>query len=58
MVSDEKDQTNQSLGLVYLMLGVSMTVSLGIALNPVFLATGIPFIVIGLYYLTRKDGKE
>ncbi|MEM7688238.1 MAG: hypothetical protein AAF291_04385 [Pseudomonadota bacterium] len=57
-MSDEATDNNKALGLIFIMLGISMTASLGIALNPAFVAVGLPFIMAGVYFLFRKEGEE
>ena len=56
MYKRQKDY--RTLGLIFLFLGVGLTITLGSALDPIFLGAGLMFIMIGLAYLARdKAGK-
>ncbi|MEC9066988.1 MAG: hypothetical protein VX569_06875 [Pseudomonadota bacterium] len=52
----------RTLGIAFLMLGVSMALSLGMAIGPAFASTGLPFAVAGVAFLVKsranatKDG--
>ncbi|MEL7728315.1 hypothetical protein AAG612_02130 [Citromicrobium bathyomarinum] len=49
-----KQTDNQALGIAYLMMGVGLTISLGLTLDPAFLGTGLPFIVLGIVFLSKS----
>ncbi len=55
-------QTNyRILGFTFIMLGIGLTASLGIALGPAFIGIGLPFVVLGVVFLAKDnetDGEE
>lgn len=58
-MSDENTQSNnRALGITFLTLGVGMTVSLGATLGAAFFGVGLPFIVLGIIFMSRKEDVE
>ncbi|MBD58768.1 MAG: hypothetical protein CL808_01415 [Citromicrobium sp.] len=56
--ADAQPTDYQALGMAFLTMGIGLTISLGIVLSPAFLGTGVPFIVLGLIFMTRKPSDE
>jgi len=53
----------QALGMMFILLGFSLTMSLGVILDPAFFGVGLPFAFVGGYllYTAQKcdeDGGE
>ena len=42
-----------ALGVSFLTMGVGLAISLGVAIDPVFLMLGLPFAGLGIVFLAR-----
>ncbi len=49
------DTNFRTLGIVFLAAGVSLAISLGIAIEPVFFVTGLPMALLGVVFLGKGD---
>ena len=49
----DKQTNNQALGIAFLMMGVGLSISLGLTLDPAFLGAGLPF-VVGIVFLSKS----
>ncbi|KPM25344.1 hypothetical protein AAG593_06865 [Citromicrobium bathyomarinum] len=50
----DKQTNNQALGIAFLMMGVGLSISLGLTLDPAFLGAGLPFVVVGIVFLSKS----
>jgi hypothetical protein len=44
------------LGIVFVMVGVLIAISLGVAIGPAFIGTGLPLAVVGIVFLAKSGG--
>lgn len=44
---------NQTLGFTFLVVGVGLTISMATTLGVAFLGIGLPFVVLGILFLSR-----
>lgn len=47
----------RTLGFVFLVLGVSIALALGIAVGPAYASTGLPLAVVGVVFLVKGGAK-
>ncbi len=55
-MGEQETSGNQTLGVVFMTLGVGMMVSMGSTLGVAFIGTGLPFLVLGIIFMNRKEG--
>ena len=46
------------LGIAFVVLGAAMTIAFGLSLGPAFLGLGVPFVVLGIIFMGRKQANE
>ena len=54
----DKSTGRNPLGISFLVLGVAMTATFGLTLGPAFFGVGVPFIVLGIIFMDRKQADE
>lgn len=55
-MGEEKTSSNQTLGVVFMTIGAGMMISMGLTLGVAFIGTGLPFLVLGIIFMNRKEG--
>ena len=54
-MSEAKPTDSKALGLIFCILGVGMTVSMGVSLGPAFIGIGLPFLVLGIIFMLKSS---
>ena len=55
---EDKDTDYKTLGIVFMMLGVSMATTFGITLGWAFAPIGLTFFMLGIVYLSKGKKGE
>ncbi len=51
----EKKTDYRTLGISFLVIGIGVTVSLSTTLGPAFLGIGLPFVILGIIFMSRSN---
>ncbi|MEQ8412595.1 MAG: hypothetical protein RIC51_10370 [Erythrobacter sp.] len=54
----DKTNTNPAFGIVFLMMGISMTITFGLLFGPAFIGIGLPFAVLGFIFMGKSDDRQ
>ncbi len=52
----EKTTNYRGLGMAFMAMGVSLSVSFALTLGPAFMGIGVAFFVLGLVFLNKDKG--
>ncbi|MEP3420797.1 MAG: hypothetical protein ABJN35_03620 [Erythrobacter sp.] len=55
----EEDKTDyRTLGIVFLIAGFGLAISLGVTVGPAFMPSGLALIIVGAVFLTKNNAED
>ncbi len=54
----EEQTDNRTLGITFLIAGIGLAISLGVAIGPVFMPAGAALVIVGFTFLVKAKAED